>query len=304
SVKCTFNSAGVTFNDALTVTDEGLNNAELVLGKDYKVSYSGNKKVGSNAKYTVTFLGNYKGSAALKNTFTITAANLAEMTETNDPSEKDGLYLKSADKAYTKAAVYKSAPFVLVNGVALKTSDYTVKYYLDEAKTTEMKGKNKVTLGEGETSKTVYVEITGKKNYSGTVMTSFDVVSTAEKTDISKAKITVKDSAGKKQSKVEYTGEAVYPYSIEIKVGKATPILLKYDADTASWVTSDGSATQDFDILVVNNIEKGKATIIVTGDGANVGSKTATFSVVSQNLKNVPAEFWSDFKDLKGLLGL
>ncbi|MDE6699604.1 MAG: hypothetical protein K2K10_01090, partial [Acetatifactor sp.] len=304
TVTCGFNSAGVTFNDAITVTDEGLNNAELVLGKDYKVSYSGNKKVGTTAKYTVTFLGNYKGSAALKNTFTITAANLAEMTETNDPSEKDGLYLKSADKAYTKAAAYKSAPFVLVNGVALKTSDYTVKYYLDEAKTTEMKGKNKVTLGEGETSKTVYVEITGKKNYSGTVMTSFDVVSTTEKTDISKAKITVKDSAGKKQSKVEYTGEAVYPYSIEIKVGKATPILLKYDADTASWVTSDGSATQDFDILVVNNIEKGKATIIVTGDGANVGSKTATFNVVSHSLANVPAEFWSDFKDLKGLLGL
>ncbi|MDE6016818.1 MAG: hypothetical protein K2H41_14210, partial [Acetatifactor sp.] len=298
SVKCTFNSAGVTFNDALTVTDEGLNNAELVLGKDYKVSYSGNKKVGSNAKYTVTFLGNYKGSAAIKKTFEITAASLKDLEDAGE------LTAISADKAYTKPAIIKSAPYVLVNGVALKSSDYTVKYYLNEEMTTEMKGKDKVTLGADETSKTVWVKITGKKNYSGEVTTSYDVLSTTGKTDISKAKITVKDSAGKKQSKVEYSGEAVYPYSIEIKVGKATPILLKYDADTASWVTSDGSATQDFDILVVNNIEKGKATIIVTGDGANVGSKTATFSVVSQNLKNVPAEFWSDFKDLKGLLGL
>ncbi|MDE7114481.1 MAG: hypothetical protein K2O57_09910, partial [Acetatifactor sp.] len=206
SVKCTFNSAGVTFNDALTVTDEGLNNAELVLGKDYKVSYSGNKKVGSNAKYTVTFLGNYKGSAAIKKTFEITAASLKDLEDAGE------LTAISADKAYTKPAIIKSAPYVLVNGVALKSSDYTVKYYLNEEMTTEMKGKDKVTLGADETSKTVWVKITGKKNYSGEVTTSYDVLSTTGKTDISKAKITVKDSAGKKQSKVEYSGEAVYPY--------------------------------------------------------------------------------------------
>ena len=42
--------------------------------KDYKVSYSGNKKVGS-AAYAVSFLGSYKGHKAItKQKFTIEAA--------------------------------------------------------------------------------------------------------------------------------------------------------------------------------------------------------------------------------------
>ncbi|MDE7254066.1 MAG: hypothetical protein K2O32_14155, partial [Acetatifactor sp.] len=307
-VTCEFNSAGVTFSDAITVTDAGLQDTELELGKDYKVTYSGNKKVGTG-KYTVTFLGNYKGSKTVTKSynFKITAADLAAMAQTNDPSDKEGLYLKSADKAYGKnAAIIKSAPYVLVNGVALKTSDYTVKYYLDEDKQTEMKGKDKVELGATDISKTVYVEITGKKNYTGTVMTSFNVVKGT--TDISRAKITFKDngSPAKKQSKVEYTGEAVYPYSMEIKVGTTAVTTLKYDAATGSWVDSNGTATSNFDIVVVNNIAKGKATVIVTGDGDNYGSKTATFNVVAYNLKNVTvASFWDDILKLPfGRLGL
>ncbi|MDE7252387.1 MAG: hypothetical protein K2O32_05520 [Acetatifactor sp.] len=195
------------------------------------------------------------------------------------------LYAVAANKTYTKPNQYKSAPYVLVNGVALKKSDYTVTYYLGDS---VMSSSNKVTLAAGETPATVRVEIKGKKNYKGTVETTFKVESGT--TDLSKTKIAVKDK------KVEYTGEAVYPSSIEIKVN-GTPITLNYDANTDSWLTTNGAASQDFDIEVVNNIAKGKATIIVNGDGTTtVGSKTATFSVVSRDLKKVPAEsFWADF---------
>ena len=272
-----FNSAGVTFNDALTVTDAGLDDKVLVPGKDYKVSYSGNKKVGTNTgKYTVTFLGNYKGSAALKGKFSITAASLEDLDVANE------LHVVSADKAYTKEAVYKSAPYVLVNGVALKSSDYTVKYYLDPKGTEsrrEMKGRNKVLLDDGELYKTVYVEIAGKKNYSGEVETSFRVVRADGKTDISKAKITLKDSEGNKQSKVEYTGKAVYPASIVVKAGTNPEVTLTPDA-SGSW------DTDDYTVEFVNNIEKGKATIIISArdGGGCVGSKTATYSVTTQRI--------------------
>ncbi|MDE7252389.1 MAG: hypothetical protein K2O32_05530, partial [Acetatifactor sp.] len=292
-VTCTFNSAGVTFNDAITITDELPNGelAELVLGKDYKVSYSGNKKVGKTAKYTISFLGNYKGSKTKdKNyTFEIEAANLETL-------EAEGeLYAIAANKTYTKATQYKSAPYVLVNGVALKKSDYTVKYYVGDS---VMSNSNKVELAAGATSATVRVEITGKKNYTGTVNTTFEVESGT--TDLSKlAKITLKESnSDKKQSKKEYTGEAVYPDRMEIKIGTAVTTLT-HDPATDSWLTTDGTPTQDFNITVVNNIAKGKATVIVNGDGSkNVGSKTATFSVVAHNFANVPADFWPDFSSV------
>ncbi|MCM1113635.1 MAG: GDSL-type esterase/lipase family protein [Muribaculum sp.] len=288
-----YKSAGVTLDD-LEVTYNGEDLTEtLQAGRDYKVTYSNHKKVStakSSAKYTITFLGNYKGSAAIKNqTFTVLAADLAAM-------ESDGsLSVKSADKAYTKKGQYKSAPYVLVDGVLLKSSEYSVKYYLDPATAesrTEMKGK--IELGEGEDSKTVYVAVTGKKNYTGTVETQYEVKKheAGKTTDISKATITLKDQDGNKQSKMEYTGEAVYPGQIAIKVNKDTAeVVLTPDA-SGSW------DNDNFAVEFVNNIEKGKATVIITGKGDYVGSKTATFNVVAQKIKS---DIWSNLAKMLGL---
>ena len=41
-------------------------------------------------------------------------------------------------------------------------------------------------------------------------------------------------------------------------------------------------------VTYVNNVNKGKATVIVTGKGDSyVGSKTGIFSIVAWNIKNV-----------------
>ena len=103
-------SAGMTISSNLVVKDTALNNAVLKQGKDHKVTYSNNKKVNndkSQAKYTVTFLGNYKGSKA---------ALLSNATA--------GLKIVVADKSYKNPGLYKSAPYVTINSVMLKSSDY------------------------------------------------------------------------------------------------------------------------------------------------------------------------------------
>lgn len=96
---------------------------------------------------------------------------------------------------------------------------------------------------------------------------------------------------------MEYTGEEVYPDRIAVKVGKNPETIWAPDT-TGDW-DSDG-----YSVRFINNVEKGKATVIVTGSGSNIGSKTATYSIVSRNLKTIPEGFWNDISELTGLKNL
>lgn len=290
-----YKSAGVTL-DELVVTYKGDKLAEaqtetLIAGKDYKISYSNNKKASTDrapAKYTITFLGNYKGSTAIKNqTFNIAKASFDDLD----------VEVKAGDKVYSgKANAYKSTPYVLVDGVALKSSEYAVEYsYLDEAgQKVIIAGRDKVELVEGENSRTITMTVTckDKSNYSGTKTGTYHVVRKGEnQTDLSKAKITFKDKSEAKQSKVEYTGKAVYPHSIEIKISNDTTVTLTSE----NW-DADANISVEF----VNNIEKGRATVIVSAKdgGSYVGSKTANFNVVAQTIKD---NVWSNIAKTLGL---
>jgi hypothetical protein len=259
----TYNSTGVTLGENLTVSYDG---KDLIEGKDYKVSYSNNKKASSQAKYTVTFQGNYKGSAKLTDSFTINKAEL---------SPQD-VQVVAADKVYSKPNVYKSTPYVTVDGVTLKASEYTVKYYTDSAYTEEMDSKNnRINLGSSKTSQPVYVEIDFDKkngNYTGKAYGTYNVTrKAANDIDISKSKITVLDGEGNKIAKLNYTGYGLTP-TLKIEVKKGT-----------TYETIDKSDYYKyFDIQYINNVNKGKATILInaiSGSGYT-GSKTATFSIV------------------------
>lgn len=239
-------------------------------GRDYKLAYGSNKKVGA-AKLTVSFMGNYKGSKALSKTFTIGANSLTDETQ--------GVKLVIPNMVFNKPGVYKSKPYVSVNGVEVKASEYTVKYYTDEGMASEM-GKIM------EADKAVHVKIEGKDkgNYKGMVLKgSYMVQKKAEGAiDLSKAKVTVtadwSDSAAK-TNKLEYTGTEIEPgVMIEIKQGnvKLSPKDVKQLMDE-----------QKLTITYTNNIHKGKASIIINGDGSTyAGSKTAVFSITTKNIKN------------------
>ena len=272
-----FVSSGVTVGNKLKVSYKGM---PLQAGKDYKVTYSNNKKVSgkSDAKYKIAFLGNYKGSKSTGGTFKITPAPLSNKTVD---------ICISADKIYKKPGQYKSAPYVTVDGVLLKSSNYKVEYYLDKEMKKPMNNQNKVTLAEGADSVTVYVKIIGKGNYAPAdnntfASTEFKVWSASGKKDLSKARVTFYDKKlydkdgkltdAKKVTKLEYTGRKVKPGDVvvEIKDGKKWQV-----------VPSD-----QYDLTYVNNVNKGKATVVINAKGKDyVGGKTASYSIVVKKLQ-------------------
>ncbi len=262
-----FTGGNVTIPD-LTVTCDG---DELRLGRDYKVTYSNNKKICNDNKATckISFIGNYKGSKALVRKFNITAAVMDDVDKINE-----SVSVAVADMVYTgKPGAYKSIPYVTVNGVLLKSSDYNVSYYKDVDRSQVIDGKtasSSVDLTDSD-KQTVYMKIEGKGNYEGILTAQYDVYKLIEGTiDLSKAKVTIVGG-----NKVEYTGEGVAP-DIEIK----------YKSDSG-WKTIDVDDIGTYiTVTYINNVNKGKATVMVNGNGDRyVGSKTATFNVVSKSMK-------------------
>ncbi len=264
---------GVTVGEDLVVrcTADGAA-AELTEGRDYKISYTNNRKAGT-AKYTVVFQGNYKGTKALTGSFRILPATLEEAQ------------VSSADKVYSgKKGTYVSKPVVTIGDVALGSGDYTVKYYKDAAMEQEITGKNKLELGAEENEATVYVKVSGKGNYAkeGSVATGeYRVVRrSSAQYDLSKARVTVLDAQGKKTTKVEYTGEKLEPaVKVEYKIkGKYETV-----------------GEENYSVEYVNNVNKGRASIILTAEGEQyVGGKTVTFNIVAKNVRKVT----DLFKDL------
>ena len=228
----------------------------LKAGKDYKVAYSNNKSKGE-ADYKLTFIGNFKGHKAVTGKFTITEGAFASAS------------VNSADLIYGKPNLYRSAPFVSIGGVSVGKKDYTVKYF-DGTK--ELGEKEKITLDAGQTEKTITVKATGKNNYKAEDSAAFTyrvIKVSGNMINLSKAKIVAKGKT-KAVGKQEYTGEYVMPeIDVLVKQGK-------------TWVALDPA---NYTVTYINNINKGKATILVTGKGtAAAGSKTAKFTIKAKNM--------------------
>ncbi|MDE7478452.1 MAG: chitobiase/beta-hexosaminidase C-terminal domain-containing protein, partial [Lachnospiraceae bacterium] len=262
-----FRNGGVIIPD-LTVTCDG---DDLVLGKDYKVTYSNNKKIctGNKAKCTISFTGNYKGSKALVRKFNITPAVLDDVDQING-----SVSVAVGDMAYTgKPGAYKSIPYVTINGVLLKSSDYKVSYYKDQDRKQVIDGKtvsSSVNLSDGD-KQTVYVKIEGKGNYEGTLTTEYNVYRlTEDAINLAKAKVNFVGG-----NRAEYTGENVEP-RIEVMYKSGGEWKKVDENDIGTYVT----------VTYINNVNKGKATVMINGNGDRyVGSKAAVFSIVPRSMK-------------------
>lgn len=260
-----FVRSGVTFqNDEIRITYLG---RSLLEGKDYKIVYSKNKKIGT-AKYSITFLGNYKGVKGLDGqtgTFTITKAELSGLN----------WQAVALDMVYKKPGIYKAKVYVSVDRVLLKSSDYTASYELSDG--TEMKGGNKLDLSK--VSGTVTVRIRGKGNYAGEgeIRTSYEVRPKEQGLiDLSKAKVTVvDDNTGTRLKSVQYDGTAKKPrVSIQVKDGRSYREL-----------NQEEYAALEPHIVYVNNVNKGKSAVVVNGDGVLfTGSRSAAFTIAQRNL--------------------
>ena len=291
-----FKASGVTV-DGLTVkylgaTDASDDDVTLTAGVDYKVAYSNNKKVSTDTKKAqvkITFLGNYKGSKAVSKPFTIVKATM-------DAGEDGNTVVVVPNKVYSKPnKAYKSTPIVMVDGVAIKASNYEVHYSWKSASDDTYKDddKVKITLSGDDTSANVKVTIKPKDKSSyalaeadGTPVTiegEYDVVALGDKAiDLSKAKVEFTDKDGKTIKSVEYTGKPINELegddAVNVKVTpKGASEALSSDLYTVEWT---------------NATEKGKATIVVNGTGTAdtdgnyaIGSKNASISIKAQSIK-------------------
>ncbi|MCM1087721.1 MAG: InlB B-repeat-containing protein [Muribaculaceae bacterium] len=158
---------GSAIKPAVTVTDQEAGRETLVLNKDYTISYSKNKAVGT-AQITVKGKGNYGGTVKIP--FTINPLNLAE-------AQTEGkIDVRVNDMAYTGKALKPAVSvYAITDGKEKKipAGGYTVTY----ANNTEM--------GTGT------VTITGKEKsgYTGTVTAQFRIVEKAKLITASTIKI-------------------------------------------------------------------------------------------------------------------
>ena len=166
-----------------------------------------------------------------------------------------------------------------IGGVTLKPSEYEIRYYTNAECTREMNKDNPVRLSNGRAA--VYVKIipTVKGNYTlpnerDAVKGSYTVWTKGDKTkDFSNAKVTFYDAHNKKITKINYTGKPVKPEKMVVMLGG-----VDFESDTAN---------TPYTYEIVNNINKGKESVIIKAkaDSGDTGTKTASFRIVSRNIK-------------------
>nr|MCR5267804.1 leucine-rich repeat protein [Lachnospiraceae bacterium] len=228
-----------------------LGETTLKEGKDYTVKYANNSAITTAATtkrptVSITGKGNFTGKA--DKTFTITAANINTCkVVVDDVIYKD----KNGNWKPKKVTVYGT------DRKALKKTDYEIQGY-------KYKGGDKDGQPVGQEDKVgagteIEVTVIGKGSYTGTASGTFRIVAQ----DISKLTATLDPKA--------YTGKAVKLNKGDIKWKSGGKFVndVTFDFDESSYK---------------NNVNKGKATVIVKGTGNYGGTKTITFTIGSKGI--------------------
>lgn len=235
-------------------------NQALEKDTDYAITYQNNRRIGNSTDQKSPLMiirgrGNFKGTVKIP--FTITQRSFED--------KQEPVQITVAEVGYVdKSGNYISKPVLTdIDGKVLKAGvDYEkeIMYALEDGKL--LSRSDKVQAGS-----VIYVEVTGKGAYTGTLKTSYRIA----KTSFSKAKITIKQQA--------YTGKEIVPgqNDITVKIGSET---LEYG--------------KDYEIVpesLRNNVKKGTASVTIKGKGNYGGSKTVKFKIVSKKL----SWFWRLF---------
>ncbi|MCR5148319.1 MAG: WG repeat-containing protein [Eubacterium sp.] len=169
----TYTYTGSVKKPTVTVKD---GTKQLVLNKDYKVSYSNNKNAGTGV-ITISGIGAYTGT--VKKTFTISPRNLSSAKVTG-----------VVNRTYTGSKLTQTVSVTVGNSVLVEGTDYTVSYLNNlnvGAATVRISGKGNYTG-----SKDVTFKIIPKKTGIKTITTTnkgFKVTWTAVKTPMSETRV-------------------------------------------------------------------------------------------------------------------
>ena len=284
-----------------------LDGTELKEGVDYSVEYSGNNKISTGAKVTITGLGSYTGTVS--KSFSIQAKPLSDDDIKVDPIARQ----QATGKAITPEPKVSYMGFVLV-----KDTDYTLKYSNNTALTSA--------------DKKAVITIQGKGSYSANTTVDFDIFCEHPKDKIQQIKVTKEPTctvAGTGQAKCELCGTAFTTIPATGHTYVTSKVAATYDADgytlhkcskcgdsyktdkvpklaktdlskctatlakTAYTYTGsqlkptvtvkNGAATlksgTDYTVAYTNNIKVGTATVTITGKAKYSGKITKTFKI-------------------------
>lgn len=244
----------------------------LKAGRDYKVTYSNNKKVATATSrkkpmIKVTGMGNYTGGTSAA--FTIRRATMSSDVEV---TAQDVVYSSKPGKYIPKLTVKDKS------GAALKVKkDYNKRLYyhvvpeIGSSNTTQTLGSKDAP----EAGTIIRVTVNGTGGYSGTAYAYYRIIE-AEK-DISKAKITIKNQ--------EYTGTPVEITSADqfssLTDAYGNPLKLKTDTEAG-----------DIEVVsITGNSKTGTATVVFkgTGDGKTgyAGTKTVSFRIGTRSIDGI-----------------
>lgn len=275
-----FNPSGVEVTGLEVLLKDKNEKIVAVLTKnvDYKVSYSGNKAVSTAtkpAKFTITFINNYKGSTNKD------VQNLTFRIKEKDLS-KEAVQVIVPDMIFTKTGrAYKSTPIVTVNGVTLNKKYYTTTYDPADAK-----------VNDG-VSVPVTIDFKAGYAYTGGLKGTYTVKGVvADKVDLSKATVkfwqvqpdgssyVYKDVTKKG---LNYTGR---DFVFEKTKTEGTLTVLdvnKVYVEVLPKVPRGQTATPVSEKCTINVADanaKGTATLVINGDGVDTfGSKTAKVKI-------------------------
>ncbi len=142
------------------------------------------------------------------------------------------------------------------DGKKLTTADYTLRYTSDAAGEHELTKTSQVNVGDDVY---VFVEAKDTSSYRGHLDRSYHIY----RYDLNKLAVTVAPK--------EYTGYAV-----------------TLDKSDLTWKAAGKPAedvTYEFDDTYTNNVNKGAASVTVTGTGECVGTRKISYAVGAKNLR-------------------
>lgn len=220
---------GEAVTPPVTVSDEGV---QLQNGVDYDLSYENNVNVGT-ATVIVTFKGNYSGERRVN-------FNIVARTLTNDDVAFSAIEKQTFDNG-----LIEPKPTITVGDITLvEGTDYDLVY------------ENNTDVG------TATVTAVLKDNYSGSVSTTFEIVSKPfTQEDVENGTVAIAST-----ERQVYTGSAITP---EPAVTYGDVTLVK---------------DRDYTLSYENNINVGTAIIKVTFTGNYSGEATATFEIIAKSV--------------------
>ncbi|MDE6739759.1 MAG: FIVAR domain-containing protein [Lachnospiraceae bacterium] len=267
------------------ITTLTFNGDDLVEKQDYTLSYQKNSQVKSGEKSATMIIkgkGNFKGQ--LKRTYEVTIASADDVYATAVDIVKPAKFnqVKSTIKVFEKGT-----------DKALKAgTDYNknIKYYSDAGCTNEITADNFAT--EADVDKVIYakIEMLATGSYAGTstsgtpgyVRAEFRVYNKDLKMTSNKLVVIVDTTVDKDGNKIECdTSKAKNPYYTGTYIEPKVTVKIKGTGGAADTDLEEKNYRVDY----TNNINKGKATITVTGiDGGYGGSKSVKFTIVPKDM--------------------